>query len=237
MAKNTHSFKDVLDNPKHPLYFITSDFLALVTIISIISIVLESMPQLSTYRAWFVAIEWVSVAIFTIEYVFRIAASQKKLRYIFSPFGLIDLISILPTYLGLTNLTFLKSARILRIMRLLRMLRIARIRNLKQHHDHDKQLSFYALNVGIFLTVLVSATLLMGILIYVVEGHRVAFESIPNGMWWSFRIFTNDPTFIQTETIGGEVVYILARVVGLIVFGTLVGVITNVFKRMLFSEK
>lgn len=237
MAKKKPTILQVLTNPKHPRYFLVSDFLALVTIISIVAIVLETMPQLAGFSAWFLILEWVTVAIFSIEYMLRVVASEKKLKYIFSPFGIIDLISILPTYFGLGNLTFLKSARILRLMRLLRMLRLARVRNVRQHHDHDNQLSFYALNIAIFLTVLMSAVMLVGILIYIVEGHRVAFQSIPNGMWWAFRIFTNDPTFIRTETIGGEVVYIFARVVGLIVFGTLVGVIGNVFKKLLFSDK
>lgn len=236
MGKKTN-LKNALTDNHHPWHFLLSDFLAIVTIISILAIVLETMPQLSAWSTWFLVIEWVTVVIFSVEYIWRLSAAKQKLKYIFSWFGLVDLIAILPTYFGLGNLTFLKSARVVRLMRLLRIMRVAKMRNLKRHRDHDTELSFYALNILLFLTILISATLFVGILIYLVEGHRVAFQSIPQGMWWAFRIFTNDPTFIRTETVGGEVVYILARLVGLIVFGALIGILGNVLKKTFFSEK
>src|SRR5690606_22737181 len=91
-------------------------------------------------------------------------------------------------------------------------------------------------NILLFLTILFSATLLIGMLIYLVEGQYQSFASIPHGMWWAFRIFTNDPTFVRTHTIGGEAVYILARLVGLIVFGALVGLLGNILKTAVFGE-
>ena len=235
--KKKQTWKYALTDTHHPRYFLLSDFLALTTVISILAIVLETMPQLNSWSSWFVTIEWITVAIFTIEYIWRIVATPKKAQYVFSWFGIIDIVSILPTYLGLGNLTFLKSARVVRLMRLLRLMRISKMRNLKRHKDHDTQLSFYAVNILLFLSILISATLFVGILIYLVEGHRFAFQSIPHGMWWAFRIFTNDPTFIRTETGGGEVVYILARLVGLIVFGALIGILGNILKRVMFGEK
>lgn len=235
--KKSHRLKNVLIDTHHPYYFCLSDFLALTTVVSVLAIVLETMPQLSNYSWWFFIIEWITVGIFSVEYVWRLYAAPKKSKYMFSWFGLVDLISIVPTYLGLGNLTFLKSARVVRLMRLLRLMRISKMRNFKRHKDHDAELSFYTINVLLFLSILVSATLLIGILIYIAEGHRAAFESIPHGMWWAFRIFTNDPTFIRTETVGGEAVYILARLVGLIVFGALIGILGNILKKVMFSEK
>lgn len=235
MKKKRASFKKALVDTHNPYFFFLSDLLAVATVVSILAIVLETMPSLVTYQPIFLAIEWVTVVIFTIEYVWRLSLSKKKWTYIFSWFGIIDLVSIVPTYLGLGNLTFLKSARVIRLMRLLRLLRVSKMRNLKKH-NHDDELSFYAINILIFLTVLVSATLLVGILIYIVEGHEVAFQSIPHGMWWAFRIFTNDPTFIRTSTGGGELVYIFARLVGLIVFGALIGILGNIMKKVVFGE-
>lgn len=236
MKKKGKKLLSALTDTHHPYYFWLSDILAVVTVISILAIVLETLPGLKNYESLFLIIEWVTVIIFTVEYIWRLIDSKKKISYVFSWFGIIDLVSILPTYLGLGNLTFLKSARVVRLMRLLRLLRVSKMKSLK-NHNHDGQLSFYTINVLIFVTVLISATLIVGILIYIVEGHNVAFQSIPHGMWWAFRIFTNDPTFIRTETIGGEAVYILARLVGLIVFGALIGILGNIIKKVSFGDK
>lgn len=234
MKKKHLKLSNSLIDTENKYFFILSDFLAVVTVVSILSIVLETLPTLQSYEKLFLAVEWVTVFIFTLEYVWRLGLAKKKASYIFSWLGIIDLVSIVPTYLGLGNLSFLKSARVVRLMRLLRLLRVSKMRNLK-HHDHDTQLSFYTINILIFLTVLVSATLFVGILIYMVEGQTAAFQSIPHGMWWAFRIFTNDPTFIRTTTGGGEFVYILARLVGLIVFGALIGILGNIIKKVVLG--
>lgn len=236
MSKHS-SLKTALTDTHNKYYFLISDFLAIVTVISIISIVLETVPSLQEHHKIFLIIEWVTVFIFTFEYIWRLFLSEQKLKYIFSWFGIIDLLAIVPTYLGLGNLTFLKSARIVRLLRLLRMLRVTKMRALKRHVDQDEQLSFYTINILLFLTVLTTASLFVGILIYLVEGNVAAFQSIPHGMWWAFRIFTNDPTFARTTTGAGEVVYILARLVGLVVFGALIGVLGNIIKQAVFSEK
>ncbi len=235
--KKTPNFKTALTDVHHPRYFALNDVLALVTFVSILSIVLETMPELAAWSVWFSVVEWAAVAIFTLEYVWRVWGAENKLRYVFSWLGIIDLISILPTYFGLTNLTFLKSARIVRIMRLLRLLRVSKMRSLKHHIDHDMALSFYSINILFFLSILVAATLFTGTLIYLVEGNRPVFESIPNGMWWSFRIFTSDMTFIRVETAGGQVVYILTRLVGLIVFASLIGIVGGMFRKIFLGAK
>lgn len=235
MSRVKKDLKIVLVDPQNRYYFLVSDFLALVTVVSIIAIVFETVPALQPFMSWFVAIEWITVSIFTIEYFWRLWLSERKWGYVFSWFGLIDLIAILPTFIGLGNWTFLKSARIVRLVRLLRLMRLAKLHNVR-HHPPDEQLSFYTVNILLFLTILLGATLLIGMLIYLVEGQYESFASIPHGMWWAFRIFTNDPTFVRTNTIGGEVVYILARLVGLIVFGALVGILGNVLKTAVLGE-
>lgn len=233
--KKRFSLQTALTDVHHPYYFFLSDVLAIATVVSIVSIVLETVPSFTAYHPIFQTIEWVTVVIFTIEYVWRLWLAKYKLSYLFSWFGILDLVAIVPTYLGLGNWTFLKSARIIRLMRLLRLLRMSKMRNMK-HGNDDEQLSFYSVNILLFLTVLVSAALLIGILIYIVEGTTPAFQSIPHGMWWAFRIFTNDPTFDRVASVGGEVVYIFARLTGLIVFGALVGILGNVVKKVVFGE-
>lgn len=228
--------KKLLTDTHHRHYFLVSDLLAVTTIISIVSIVLETVPALAHLKGWFDFIEWTTVAIFSVEYISRFYIAPKKVSYVFSLYGIIDLISIAPTYLGLGNLTFLKSARVVRLMRLLRLLRVSKMKHLRGH-DVDEHLSFYAINALLFLTVLISALLLAGILIYLVEGTEIAFQSIPHGMWWAFRIFTGDQTFDRVTTDVGQVVYIFTRLIGLTVFGVLIGVLGNVVRNGIFGGK
>ncbi|MEK7639151.1 MAG: ion transporter [Patescibacteria group bacterium] len=226
----------VLTEPHHRYYFLVSDFLALTTFISVVSIVLETVPSLQNYHEIFNAIEWISVGVFSLEYVLRVLVVPRRLSYMFGWFGLIDLASILPTYLGLGNWTFLKAARIVRMIRLLRLLRVTKMRSIKGS-DQDERLSFYTINILLFLVVLVGSMLLVGVLIYIVEGDTEVFISIPEGMLWAFRVFIEDNNLPYPSTEGGQFIYIFARVVGLSVFGVLIGILGNVIRDGIFSGK
>lgn len=217
-------------------YFKTSNFLAFVTILSTVSIILETVPSLSGLTSVFVAIEWVSVIIFTAEYVARLYIIKPSTQYIFSFYGLVDLISIAPTWLGLGNLTFLKSARIVRLLRFLRLVRLAKIRHLSvKEIEHAGSVMF--LNITIYTVLLLCALLVFGIGMYIVETGNPYFMSIPHGMWWAFQVFVTARPEFETITVLGGVLYVLARFVGLILLGALVGVIGNIFRHYFFDTK
>ncbi|PCI29931.1 hypothetical protein COB52_02030 [Candidatus Kaiserbacteria bacterium] len=228
------TLKRVLTDTNTKGYYLVSDVLAFFTILSITSLVLETVPSLSSYKVLFDTIEWVSVAVFTFEYIARIIVTRPVSSYIFSFFGLVDLIAIVPTYLGLGNLTFLKSARTIRLIRLLRMVRLAKMKRLSVR-DVEEKMSFFAVNVAIFIAVLVSSMLLIGTLIYIFED--TTFTSIPYGMLWSFKIFLIGIPIEYPSTALGQAVHMFGRLVGLIVFGVLIGVVGNIFKDLLFSGK
>ena len=80
------------------LFHYVNDFFALLTIISIVSVVLETVPSLQTYSQIFFIIEWVAVLLFTVEYVGRTIASKPIWKYPTSFFGYVDLVSIVPTF-------------------------------------------------------------------------------------------------------------------------------------------
>lgn len=225
-----------LSDPDSKYFFVISDILAFFTIVSIVSIVLETVPSLSPYKTIFSIVEWTTVAVFTAEYLARVFVVVDKNKYVFSWFGAVDLISIVPSYLGLANLTFLKSARTIRLLRLLRLLRIARMRNVNAK-DLDERMSYYTINILIFLVTLVGSMLAIGILIYLVEGNTPAFRSIPHGMLWSFMLFLDSNTVQYPTSTGGEIVYALAKLVGLTVFGVLIGVVGNVLQDSIFGKQ
>ena len=213
---------------------LAQDFFAIVTVISIVSLVLETVPALSEYEQVFLLIEWVAVAFFTFEYVGRLSVSKPIWRYPLSFFGVVDLISIVPTFLGLGNFTWLKSARALRIIRLLRMVRLAKI---ARSSVRDEDLSVLSLNVLIYVVTLLFALLATGTAMYLVEPQTSAFASIPAGMWWSLKVFMAGIPVVEPVTVAGEFFFVLTRFVGLLLLGLLIGVVGNVFKVVLGGQK
>jgi voltage-gated potassium channel len=224
-------------NPKTKIYFWVNDILAVVTIVSILTVVLETVSSLSDYKTWFLIVEWMAVVIFSAEYLGRLWVTKPKSKYVLSFYGVIDLVAILPTILGLGNLTFLKSARALRIIRLLRMLRLAKITRGGGNKDIEESFGVYGFNVLIYGLTLLFSLLVMGSLIYLVEPTTQTFSNIPAGMWWSFKVFMGSMPVVPPETELGSVVHVLTRFVGLLLLGLLVGTVGNIFRKLLLKGK
>jgi len=220
-------------------YRYVNDFFALLTIISIVGIVLETVASLQQYHRVFLVIEYVTVFLFVLEYIGRIMATRTPLKYIVSFFGMIDLFAILPTLAGLGNFTFLKSARILRIIRFLRMLRlakIARIHGVADDHDAHSKEKFFALTVQIYFMTFMSAVTIGGALMWFVEGARDVFSNIPFAMLWSAKVLLGGTPQASPDTISGEIIVIFLRFVGLVLFGLLINIIGGGVKKLLFGD-
>lgn len=226
--------QEAFANSNTRTFYIVNDFFALLTIVSIVAVVLETVASLEQYSQTFLIIEWVAVILFTFEYIGRTIASKPTWRYPTSFFGYIDLVSILPTFLGLGNFTFLKSARALRIIRLLRMLRLAKVSRSKI--VDEESMGVLSLNVLIYFVTLTLALLVTGTAMYLVEPTSAAFASIPAGMWWSLKVFMAGIPVTEPVTQLGEFFFVLARFVGLMLLGLLIGVVGNVF-RVLINRK
>jgi len=218
-----------------------NNFLAGVTLISTLSIILETVASLSPYVPIFNFIEYSAVFIFTLEYLARIYANKRDMfSYVFSFFGFIDLFAILPSYFSVTNLTYLKSARVLRVLRLLRMVRVAEISRLAGIYPREPEdyAHLYKLNIRIYFFALFSAVVIFGTFIYVVEGQYVeVFSNIPLGMIWAAKVILGGISEYIPTTVAGEVIGVCARFVGLALFGLLINVIGNWMRRFLFGEK
>jgi voltage-gated potassium channel len=217
--------------PTTKTFHVVQDFLALLTIVSIVALVLETVPALSGYSQTFLIVEWVVVSVFTLEYISRLYVTKPGYKYSLSFFGIIDLVSILPTFLGLGNFTFLKSARALRIIRLLRMLRLAKIT--RSNVIAEENLSILSLNVLIYFVTLLFALMVTGTAMYLVEPTAAAFASIPAGMWWSLKVFMAGIPVTEPTTQLGELFFVLTRFIGLLLLGLLIGVVGNVFRAVL----
>lgn len=226
-------------NDHNSEHFITVNIiLAFFTVISILSLILETVPSLEHLAYIFTLVEWVSVVVFTGEYVIRIASSKKRSDYVFGFWGMADLLAILPTFIGLGNWTSLKSVRILRILRLLRILRIAKIsRAYLQSHDQAKSEKEYnSINTVIYFLALISATVVLGAGLYTFEHMQIAYATIPLAMLQAAKILLGGPGQVAPITFEGEVVMIGGRFIGLALFGLLISIIGSTLHTILFGK-
>lgn len=229
---------DTFYNPKAAYFVITNDILAIVTVVSIAGLVLETVVALSPYQPVFTTIEYVTVAFFTLEYITRIIAHGKNWkRYVFSFFGIIDLVAIVPSYLGFANLTFLKAARVFRILQLLRMLRLLKLSRRVTGTDetiHNKAVN--RLTLQIYFAALFSATLLFASLMYIFESDNPEFTNIPLAMLWTIKPLLGGVAQTMPTTIAGDIIVAIVRFTGLILFGLLISIVGNTTRALLIGK-
>lgn len=133
----------------------------------------------------FIVLEIIITAFFTAEYILRILIIRNKKEYVFSFFGIIDFLAILPFYLSL----FFPITKYFLILRMLRMLRVFRIFNLLDFMNDGKFIVTALRNssrkIYIFLLFLMIFSVIVGSMMFMVEGHREGFESIPQSIYWA----------------------------------------------------
>ncbi|HEY0668897.1 MAG TPA: ion transporter [Sphingobacteriaceae bacterium] len=162
-----------------------------VILFSILCVVIESVASFRTQYYQYIRIaEWIFTILFTIEYILRIYSSNKPWKYIFSFYGLIDLVAFLPTYLSL----FLAGTQYLVVVRSLRLLRVFRILKLNRYLYEGNILknalraSMY--KIIVFITSVVTLVTIIGTLMYIIEGDKSGFTSIPISIYWAIVTIT-----------------------------------------------
>ena len=167
----------------------------LVLIVSIIlSVLVVMLDSVAAYRAqygsWFYSIEWVFTILFSIEYVLRIISVRKARGYIFSFYGIVDLLSILPTYISI----LLPGSQYFLVIRILRVLRVFRVLKFTQYlievDELKKALASSRRKILVFVFTVVTVTVIVGSLMYVIEGAENGFTSIPKGIYWAIVTLT-----------------------------------------------
>lgn len=142
------------------------------------------------FRPVFVGIEWLFTVLFTLEYIARLLCSPAPMRYALSFFGLIDLISVLPTYLTLffPEVYALVDVRVLRLLRVFRVLKLAAY--VQEYQALGLALAASRRKVLVFLTAVIMVVVIMGTVMYVVEGPQNGFTSIPTAIYWAITTMT-----------------------------------------------
>jgi len=155
-------------------------------LLSILVVVLDSVPGLhDDYGDVLNVLEWGFTLLFTLEYTARLVCIVRPWRYATGFFGVIDLLAVLPTYFSL----LVPGSEVLLDIRILRLLRVFRIFKLTLYIEEytrlGEALAASGRKIAVFLSVVLMAILILGTLMYVVEGPKNGFTSIPVAMYWA----------------------------------------------------
>ena len=168
------------------------DVILLIAIIaSIVLVMLESVESFDTkYHTYLDISEWVITILFSIEYILRLISIKKPFKYIFSFYGIIDLLSTIPKYLsfifvGSHHLAALRALRLLRVFRILKLTRYVGASNTLL-----VALKASRAKIAVFLFFVVIVCIILGTIMYMIEGEENGFTSIPRSVYWAIVTLT-----------------------------------------------
>lgn len=205
-------------------------------VLSLISISLETLPDLDpVYMNVLLWFEYFTVAVFSIEYVLRVYAADRKRDFIFSFYGIIDLLAILPFYL---TLGFdLRSLRIFRLLRLLRILKLGRYNKAMNRLNETFSSIKSELTIFFFLTVFVLYVAALGIYYFENPVQPDAFKSVFHSLWWAVATLTTvGYGDVYPVTFGGRLFTFAVLMVGLGLISVPTGLIASSLTKIISRE-
>lgn len=205
------------------------DQLLIVAILaSVAAVMLDSVQSIhQQYGAWLYGAEWFFTLLFTVEYMIRLWVSDRPLRYARSFFGVVDLLSIIPTYLSLflPGANYLLTIRALRVLRVFRVLKLAHL--MTEANELGATLVRTRRKIGIFMFSVVIVIIIFGSLMYLVEGPANGFTSIPRSIYWAIvTITTVGYGDISPQTSLGQAVASMAMITGYAIIAVPTGIVT-----------
>jgi len=196
--------------------------------LSVLVVMLESVQGIrASAGAWLRAAEWIFTALFTIEYALRLWCAPSRWRYLRSFFGIVDVASILPTYLSLV----LPGGQAMLTIRALRLLRVFRVLKLTEYVSEASTLML-ALRasrrkITVFLAVVLTLVLLFGSAMYLVEGPESGFTSIPRSVYWGVVTLTTvGYGDIAPRTVLGQALASVIMILGYAIIAVPTGILT-----------
>jgi voltage-gated potassium channel len=205
------------------------DVLLIVVILaSVLVIMLESVASVRTeYGGLLRGAEWFFTLLFTVEYVTRLWCVGRPLTYAKSPLGLIDLLAVLPTYVSV----LVPGGQVITVVRILRVLRIFRILKLA-HYVGEAGVLIRALKasrfkITVFVLTIVTITVIVGSLMYLIEGPSRGFTSIPRGVYWGIVTLTTVGFGdITPQTPWGQALASIVMIMGYGIIAVPTGILT-----------
>ena len=204
-------------------------------LLSVVIVMMDSVSALrQQYGGTLYSSEWFFTILFSIEYALRIVCVRNKRNYIFSFYGIIDLLSIAPTYLSL----ILPGTQYLAVIRSIRILRIFRVLKLVQYVDEanllNEALRSSARKIAVFLFAVLMMVTIMGSMLYVVEGAENGFTSIPKSIYWAIvTITTVGFGDIAPQTALGQGLAAVIMIIGYGIIAVPTGIVTYDMSQMI----
>ena len=204
--------------------------LALIWLIllSVATVVLESVREVrEQYGKLLYALEWLFTLLFTVEYSLRLVSVRRPLRYARSFFGVIDLLAIIPTYLSI----FVPGSQYLLVIRILRLLRVFRLLKLSEYVAEADTLR-HALRasrrkISVFISAVVLLVVIIGALMYVIEGEANGFTSIPRSIYWAIVTLTTvGYGDLSPKTSVGQIVASIVMIIGYGIIAVPTGIVS-----------
>ena len=207
--------------------------LILAILVSVLVVMLESVHSINLeYGKIFKIMEWGFTILFSLEYIARIISLKKPVYYMRSFYGIIDLLSILPTYLSVLFV----GAHALIVLRIMRLLRIFRVLKLVRFFSEANKL-FSALKsslpkITVFLLSVLCITLIVGTLMYIIEGGEHGFDSIPRSIYWAIVTLTTvGYGDIAPVTVLGQTLASFIMILGYGIIAIPTGIVTSEIHR------
>ncbi len=205
------------------------DIVLLVLILySVVIVMLESVPRFDDeYHDFLNISEWIVTLLFTIEYILRIICIKKPKQYIFSFFGLVDLLSTIPKYLsffvvGSQYITAFRALRLLRVFRILKLVRFV-----GESNNLLRALNSSRAKIAIFVFFVLIISVLLGTIMYLVEGPEHGFNSIPHSVYWTIVTLTTvGYGDISPETGLGQFIATFIMIIGYGIIAVPTGIVT-----------
>ena len=197
-------------------------------LLSALAVMLESIRGVrERYGAELYAAEWGFTILFTLEYVLRLASVRRPLRYAASFFGVVDLLAIVPTYLSL----LVPGSHYLLVVRILRLLRIFRVLKLAEHLTEAdvlmRALRASRRKISVFILTVLTMVVVIGTLLYVIEGEENGFTSIPVGIYWAVVTLTTvGYGDISPKTPVGQTLAAVVMIIGYGIIAVPTGIVT-----------
>ncbi len=202
--------------------------LLIAIIISILSLIFETVDAVhDDHKLLLFRLEWIITILFTIEYGLRLWCVEKPMTYAKSFFGIIDLGAILPAYLSLmfAGFQYLLIIRVLRLLRVFRVLKM--VRYVGEAAVLGNALKASSRKIFVFVFVIINVVIIVGTLMYMIEGPEHGFNNIPTSMYWTIVTLTTvGYGDIAPETATGKLLASLLMVVGYGIIAVPTGIVT-----------
>ncbi|HLA63487.1 MAG TPA: ion transporter [Rhodothermales bacterium] len=197
-------------------------------LLSVAVVILDSVASISTrYRGALTVAEWAFTVLFTVEYILRLWTAQDANRYMRSFYGLVDLVAVLPAYLSVLFPAgrFLLAIRVLRVVRVFRVLKLSEY--VGQAGVLGDALRAARYKISVFLVAVTTVVVVVGSLMYLIEGPEAGFTSIPAGIYWAVvTITTVGYGDIAPQTPLGQALAVVLMITGYAIIAVPTGIVT-----------